>query len=49
MTRKDYERPTMKVVELQHRTTLLQSSPVGAKNSIDNWNDGGTTSEDIYM
>ena len=26
MKRKDYERPTMKVVELQHRTMLLQAS-----------------------
>ena len=26
MKRKDYNRPTMKVVELQHRTILLQTS-----------------------
>jgi hypothetical protein len=26
MKRKDYQRPTMKVVELRHRTTLLQQS-----------------------
>lgn len=26
MKRKDYERPTMKVVQLRHRTYLLQAS-----------------------
>ena len=26
MKRKDYQRPTMKVVQLQHRTHLLQAS-----------------------
>lgn len=26
MKRKNYERPTMKVVQLQHRTHLLQAS-----------------------
>ena len=50
MTRKDYERPTMKVVQLQQRTHLLQTSdPVGSKASINDWNDGGTTNDEIYM
>ena len=52
MKRKDYERPTMKVVELRHRTMLLQASPndsVSPKASINNWQDGGTDTEDIYM
>ena len=43
MKRKDYERPTMKVVELQHKTHLLQASatvpaPTGAK--FDDYEDG---------
>ena len=49
MKRKDYRKPTMQVVELQHRTRLLHASSVGAKSAIDDWNDGGTTNEDIYM
>ena len=49
MTRKDYERPTMKVVELRHRTMLLSGSPVGTKSSINDWNDGDTTNDEIIM
>jgi len=50
MKRKDYEKPAMRVVELQHRTMLLQASGnVGTKSTINNWGDGGTTDEDIYM
>lgn len=49
MTREAYEKPTMKVVELQHKTTLLAGSGVGATNTIKEWDNGGTTTEDIYM
>ena len=49
MKRKDYEKPTMQVVELQHRTMLLQASPVGTKSTINDWGDGGSTNDDIYM
>ena len=49
MKRKEYRKPTMNVVELQHRTMLLQASPVGTKSTINDWGDGGTTDEDIYM
>ena len=49
MKRKDYEKPAMRVVELQHRTMLLEASPVGTKSAIDDWGNGGTTNEDIYM
>ena len=28
MKRKDYQKPTTKVVQLQHRAQLLQASPV---------------------
>ena len=31
MKRKNYERPTMQVVELQHRTMLLAGSPVNGQ------------------
>lgn len=30
MKRKDYEKPTMQVVELQHRTMILAGSPVAS-------------------
>ena len=43
MKRKNYERPTMKVVELQHRTHLLQASGQkrGQMNNPDDYEDGG--------
>ncbi len=41
MKRKNYERPTMKVVKLQHQTHLLQASQqsetTGTRNY--NWNE----------
>ena len=49
LTRKKYEKPTMQVVKLQQRTQLLAGSSVGATNSIDNWGDGGTTNDEIFM
>jgi hypothetical protein len=40
--RKDYARPTMKVVMLKNRTQLLQSSPAGkGLKSPSNYDDGG--------
>ena len=30
MNKKEYQKPTMKVVELQHRTMLLSGSPLGS-------------------
>lgn len=47
--KRHYERPTMRVVELQQHAHLLAGSGVGATNSIYEWGDGGTTNEDIYM
>ena len=38
MKRKDYERPTMRVVELQHMTQLLQTS--GTRNGYGSANTG---------
>ena len=50
MRKKLYERPTMRVVEIQQRGLLMVSGdPVQGGNSINNWGDGGTTDEDIYM
>ena len=48
--RRKYERPTTRVIELQHRTMILAGSGnVGATNSIEDWGNGGTDTEDIYM
>ena len=42
MKRKEYRRPQMKVVELRHRTQLLESSPAGkGLTSPNNYEDGG--------
>ena len=54
MKRKDYEKPAMQIVQLGRHEMLLQSGGdsqqnVGSTTSIDNWNDGGTTNEDIYL
>lgn len=49
MKRKDYEKPTMQVVELQQRGLLMTSGKVGSTNSINDWGDGGSDNEDIYM
>lgn len=48
--KRHYVKPTSRTIELQQRTTLLQASgKVGSKNSINNWGDGGTDNEYIYM
>ena len=50
--KRHYERPRMTAVELQHRTMLLQASPnnsVTPKSSIKGWEDGGTTTEEIFF
>ena len=51
MKRKDYQRPTTNVVVIQQRGLLMTSDPepVGSKARINNWGDGGTTEEDIYI
>jgi len=40
MKRKEYRKPTMKVVELQHRTMLLQASNPKALNDPDDYESG---------
>ena len=52
MKKKQYENPATTVVELQHKTMLLQTSdpePVRGGHRINNWRNGGTDEEDIYM
>lgn len=46
MKRKDYERPTMKVVELQHSTMILTGSEEGKLASPESFNPGGDPLED---
>jgi hypothetical protein len=48
--KKKYGRPVMRVVELQYQSRILVGSdPVGSKASINDWDDGDTTDEEIYM
>jgi hypothetical protein len=52
MKKKLYEKPAMRVVEIQQHGMLCTSGdpePVRGGNSINGWGDGGTTDEDIYM
>ena len=51
MNKKVYQEPAMRVVQMQHQGMLMTSDPepFGSKASINNWGDGGTTDEDIYM
>ena len=43
-----YEAPAITVVEVKIEGVVCQS-PVNGGNSIDNWGNGGTTNDDIYM
>ena len=47
--RRKYAKPTSKIVELRHKTMLLQASNVSGSNSINDWEDGGTTEDEIDM
>lgn len=44
-----YVTPAMRTVELRHARMLMTSDPVGSKATINDWSDGGTTNEEIYM
>ena len=44
-TRKTYEKPTMTVVELRHRTQLLTGSVQASRNSYGRANDGVDSNE----
>lgn len=41
MKKKDYEKPTTQVVELQQQAHMLQASPLAGQNRVQdyNWND----------
>ena len=43
-----YEAPAITVVEVKIEGVVCHS-PVNGGNSIDNWGNGGTTNDDIYM
>ncbi len=43
-----YEAPTITVVEVKTEGVVCQS-PVSGGNSIDDWGNGGTIHEDIFM
>lgn len=46
MKRKDYQKPTMNIVKLQHQTHLLAGSgEPSMRNSIDGWGNGGVVNE----
>ena len=47
--RKNYQKPSMKVVQLQHRSQLLQASPAGRATYVrGNVFDGGISSDEEY-
>ena len=50
MKRKGYQRPMMKVVQLQHQTHLLAGSGgPSMRNSIDDWGNGGEDNEELTI
>ena len=51
MKKKDYQKMTMKVVQLQHRTSLLVGSPVGVRASRSSYgeaNEGMSEGDDVW-
>ena len=38
MKQKDYQKPTMKVVKMRHRSQILAGSPQGGQGSLRNYN-----------
>ena len=50
MKRKDYQKPTMNIVKLQHQTHLLAGSgEPSMRNSIDDWDYGGEDNEELII
>ena len=52
MKKKQYQEPTMMVVKLQHTQMLMASGEreqMRGGSRINDWNDGGTTDDEIYM
>lgn len=46
MRRKEYETPTMQVVEVRQQPQLLAGSVTSASGTIDDYQDGGTITWD---
>ena len=48
MNRKDYEKPAMRVVDIQQQGMLMQSNPLqgGKINALTNYSDGGDPFEE---
>lgn len=46
--RKLYEAPSTMIVEVRHEG-IVCASEINGGNSIDNWGNGGTTDDDIYL
>ena len=44
-----YEMPSAKVFEVKQEGVICFSDPITGGNSIDGWEDGGSTDDVIYM
>ena len=50
MKRKDYQKPMMNIVKLQHQTHLLAGSGEPSMiNSINGWGNGGEDNEELTI
>ena len=50
MKRKDYQKPAMQVVMLQHQQMILAGSgEPSMRNSIDDWGNGGEDNEELTI
>ena len=52
MKKKNYQEPATAVIELRHRSHLLQGTGpknVRTQSSINDWEEGDETNEDIYF
>lgn len=47
--RRKYAKPTSEIVELQDDTTLLNGSPISGRNSINDWEEGDTNDDEIFI
>jgi hypothetical protein len=46
--KEQYDAPSTMVIEVRHEGNIC-TSDLKAGNSIKNWDDGGTTNDDVYM
>ena len=52
MNKKDYQKPAMRVVKIQHSQMLCTSGGSGEpsmRNSIDGWGNGGEDNEELTI